>query len=406
MARIYGETYSGPDGIQHHPYYDDETGESGEDLSLPEAPAEAASPFAAYSPTAMWGLAQQPNPPAGIPAYDPAQAYQPAVAFPRDQPSGPQIGPGGQIQTAAPVAASPAAAAAPAPQRGMSAYEQSLANAASTAAANDAAKIAYQNATLRGTDDDRALREAQQAWSQAFSARQQSFSEGQAAKSAAFTEAGVTGTYNGAPTWQAQQADRSFGEGQRQFNENLGVRRDEFGRTFGEGQRQFNVGASGYMPDGTATLARQGQENSTALGVLNMNANMTGPQNYLRYLRTLGNTPQGLTSLVNGLAGKFNLASSQGSAPGSEYERASVSGLVRDLNQAPQGANDASGAYVPAGNTWNAKNFGILAKNPTQIGLLQGLVNESGRDWNTEYSQFLAGLPKFGGPNAAQLRMG
>lgn len=152
----------------------------------------------------------------------------------------------------------------------------------------------------------------------------------------------------------------------------------------------------------------QARQDQTGLAVLGMNANLRGPSNYLSYLRTLSNTPRGLSDAVAGLAGRFNLSSQQSSVPGATYERQSVATIARDLGQAAAGApgaNDASGVDLPGGNQWNARNFGILARNPTQLGLLQNLYEESGRDWQTEYGQFLSSLPRFGGARGAQLVM-
>lgn len=188
-------------------------------------------------------------------------------------------------------------------------------------AANDAAEIAYRNATLAGARDDRAEAHAQQVWANTFAEKQAAFSQQQA-------------------------------------------------------------------------------QHATALGVLNLNAGLRGPSNYLTYLRTLSNTSGGLKDLVNGLAGQFQLSRQQGNVPGSGYERASVDTLVRDINAPPAGAADASGIPLPSGNQWNPRNFGILSQNPTQLGLAQNLYEESGRDWGTELSGYLSSLPKFARPGA------
>lgn len=146
-------------------------------------------------------------------------------------------------------------------------------------------------------------------------------------------------------------------------------------------------------------------QNSTALGVLGLGLQARGPSNYLSYLRTLSGTPGGLKDAVNALAGRYGLSSMQGSVPGSQYERQSLGTLVRDLNNAPANANDASGIDLPAGNQWNAANFNVLSKNPTQIGLLQNLYDESGRDFSTEYSNFLSSLPRYSGARAARVQI-
>lgn len=51
MGRIYGGSYRGPDGIWHHPYTDDETGEQGEDLDT--APPASAPGMAGPDPSTL-----------------------------------------------------------------------------------------------------------------------------------------------------------------------------------------------------------------------------------------------------------------------------------------------------------------------------------------------------------------
>lgn len=72
------------------------------------------------------------------------------------------------------------------------------------------------------------------------------------------------------------------------------------------------------------------------------------------------------------------------------------------------GANplSASGADIPSGSQWNARNIGILKQNPTQWGLFNNLLSESGRDPATEYAKFLANLPRYGGPSGARMSWG
>ncbi|HXI17768.1 MAG TPA: hypothetical protein VNM48_15510, partial [Chloroflexota bacterium] len=296
----------------------------------------------------------------------------------------PQPQPQAQAQPQQPQAQQPQAQPQqPQPQRGMSAYEQSLADAAATAAAGDAAKIAYQNAVLRGADDDRALRAAQQAWSQTFTEKQSTQAQDYQGKQFQF---------------QQEQAAQAQAQQARQFQ----FQQEQNTQAQAQQARQNQ-----FQQEQEANRVTQGN-NQTALGVLNMNAGMAGkPSSYLSYLKTLGNTPQGLTSLVNGLAGRFNLASSQGSAPGSTYEPMSVATLMRDMNTTPAGGVplDATNAVLPAGNQWNAKTVGILQKSPTQWGMLEGLYGQTGRDFQEEYAGFLSSLPKWGGPSRATIRV-
>lgn len=152
---------------------------------------------------------------------------------------------------------------------------------------------------------------------------------------------------------------------------------------------------------------RQKAGDQTALSVLNLGASLRGPQNYLSYLRTFGGLTGGLKDVVNSLAGRFQLSPQQSTVPGATYERASLAGMLRDINAptAAAGAKDASGAELPSGGQWNAANVRALQANPTAWGLTQNLYDESGRDFNTEYAAFLSSLPRFGGPRSATVRL-
>ena len=281
---------------------------------------------------------------------------------------------------------------------GSDAYSQLLAQQNAAASATQAAQLAYQNAILKHYSDQDALAAAEFAYKQTYEAKIFDYQKEQDAKNFAISEAGLTGTYNGQPTTTEQQ---------RQFANAItaaGMTGTYNGQpTTAEQQRQFanaitTAGVTGTY-NGQPTFAAQQANNATALSLLGMNAQLSGPSNYLTYLRTLSNTPQGLTDIVNSLAGKFNLSSLQSQVPGSAFERQSAATLARDLNDASRtGLMDASGAVLPAGSQWNPRNFSILAKNPTQLGLTKNLYQESGRDWNTEYANFLSSLPKFGGP--------
>ena len=271
--------------------------------------------------------------------------------------------PGQNTPTNVPPANTPPGQTQPAPT-GPSAMERMLADNAARNAANDAAKLAYDNAMLRFRNDELAETLAQNAWKRTFEESSRAWNQGWQEKEAArqqeqwskqfgLSESAVTGTYNGAPTEQ-----------------------------------------------------RIGRENNTAMGLLNLGASLKGPSNYLTYLRTLSNTPAGLSSLLNGLKGSSAFSSMQANNPNALYERQSVGTLMRDFQQgAGQTGTDASGVDLPGGAQWNARNFGILRKDPTQLGLLQNLYEEGGRDFGTEYAGFLSSLPRFGGAQSARVRV-
>lgn len=154
--------------------------------------------------------------------------------------------------------------------------------------------------------------------------------------------------------------------------------------------------------------AKEYQTQTMGLNVLQLGAGMRGPANYLQYARTMSNTPGGLKDAVNALAGRYGLSRQQGTIPGSQFQRQTLGTLVNDINggAAQELGGDLSGVPLPGGSQWNAKNFGVLAQNPTQVGLLQSLYEESGRDWNTELANYQSSLPKYSGANAARIQLG
>lgn len=67
------------------------------------------------------------------------------------------------------------------------------------------------------------------------------------------------------------------------------------------------AGLTGYY-QGKPTLEREQFEAQTALGYLNLLANLRGPQNAFQYAKVIGNTPAGLRDIVRAAAGQFPMA--------------------------------------------------------------------------------------------------
>lgn len=268
------------------------------------------------------------------------------------------IGPGGQVGQGITGAAGTTVNVNAGPNASQAALDDYYRQIAATQAATQAADAAYKAALIQHGNDQLAFDKAKQAYQETYNQKLLDIQQEQAGKQFGLAEAGVTGTYQGAPTLAAQTA-----------------------------------------------------HDQTALNLLQLGSQLRGPSNYFQYAQTLGNTPNGMRDLINGLAGRYQFASSPGATPGSQYEAASVGTLARDAAAgAPTSGVLAPGQVraggvggipqtppaLPAGNQWNARNFGIIAKNPTQLGLLQSAYDASGQDFGTAYSDFLASLPKYG----------
>ncbi len=163
------------------------------------------------------------------------------------------------------------------------------------------------------------------------------------------------------------------------------------------------------------TFSEQTQQNTVMTGLLGLGSQLTGPANYLRYLKTLSGTPQGLRDLVNAAAGRIDLSRFGAAQPGATYEPQSVNTLIRDLStggaaglaeMAAQagsvGGGDSGAAALPSGSQWDARNLGLIRQSPTQSGLLRGLYESGGRSFDEELANFYRSLPRFGGAAAGK----
>jgi hypothetical protein len=214
------------------------------------------------------------------------------------------------------------------------------------AQAMQAAQLAYQDWMMRTQDDAQAFAQAQQTyentWNEQMFGYQQQKDQWALQQSAGYfevngqrtptlagiaQEAGLTGRYNGAPTF-----------------------------------------------------AREQYETSTMQNLLGLQAQLRGPQNYSQYLKVLGSTPQGMRDVVNAAAGRFQMPSTSGVTPGQQTRPADVQGLVNDV--ATGGANaqqewaQALSGGLPNPNQFNLRNYTRMA--PTQQAMLMSAYEGEG----------------------------
>ncbi|MCR4375907.1 MAG: hypothetical protein NUW22_13770 [Acidobacteria bacterium] len=156
------------------------------------------------------------------------------------------------------------------------------------------------------------------------------------------------------------------------------------------------------------TFQREQEQNKVLLGLTGVGAQLRGPANYLQYLRTLNGTPQGLRDLVNAAAGRYQMSRFGAAPAGAAYAPATIDTLLRDvqsggasglaeLGAAAGGPGTATAGALPSGSQWDARNYGIWSKSPTQSGLLQSTYDASGRSFDEELASFFRSLPAYGG---------
>jgi hypothetical protein len=178
------------------------------------------------------------------------------------------------------------------------------------------------------------------------------------------------------------------------------------------------AGVTGYF-EGKPTFQREQMENQTALGYLNILGGLRGPADYYQYLKVLNSTPQGMRDLVNAAAGKYAMAGYGGANPQAMTEAASLGTLLQDVGGtgamaaqpaaqaegqiAGQGGGDAQAQALPSPSQWNAANVNRMT--PTQRDMLLGYYESKG--WRPEDAQalFRASLPKYAGPQGGAVRI-
>lgn len=145
--------------------------------------------------------------------------------------------------------------------------------------------------------------------------------------------------------------------------------------------------------DGSPTFAREQHQDNTAQAYLQLLASLRGPANAFQYARTLAGTPGGLRDIVNAAAGRLNLAGYGGANTAQPTQRATLGGLLGDLNAAP-GIPDYG--ELPLANQINAAAYNRML--PTQKDLLWGAYEFEGKDPLDVRAEFFNSLPKYGGP--------
>ena len=250
------------------------------------------------------------------------------------------------------------------------ALQDYLASIQANAQAMQAAELAYQDWVMRTGDDKLAFEKANEAWRQTF--EQASFD------------------YQKQKDQWALQQSAGFYEVNGQRVPTLAGIAQEAGLT---GQYQ-----------GRPTFAREQYETSTMQGLLGLQAGLRGPANYGQYLKVLGSTPQGMRDVVNSAAGRFALPSTTGQAGATQS--ADVQSLLNDVRTGAPGAQQewqqALSGGLPAPNQLNLANWSRML--PSQKGMLQSAYESQGWDVNDFNAMVQQSAPTGTGARAGSFR--
>lgn len=209
-----------------------------------------------------------------------------------------------------------------------------------------------------------------------------------------------------------QQADQiAISRGQAKANEWYQKEMVKLAKAkFEEEQRQFNVTASGYMDNGSPTLAREQFQDSGLRGWAQLAASLKGPEDWVQYKRmtsgvanNIGSIP-GLSWTQGGQVGNTTFAGTP--------QVLTTQKLLGDLGAggdwATQGAVQAQQAAMTpqeqqiyqtadefARNPQGAASGWYENLDPTTRSLLKGAAESQGHDWATVLSRY--GRSRWGG---------
>ena len=185
--------------------------------------------------------------------------------------------------------------------------------------------------------------------------------------------------------------------------------------------QQFNVTASGYMPDGSPTMAREQFQTNTLTGLINTAAQLNGPANYGNYLAQT----RGVASNIGSIPG---LAWTQGGQVGNQTftgspQVKSLNSILGDMGIGTGAAGAAAGGgmgavangTIPGLGNFDQQIFRTadeFARNPQGAAagwyesqdpmtkeLLQSAATKQGHDWSSVMGRY--NMSRWGGGGSA-----
>lgn len=217
-----------------------------------------------------------------------------------------------------------------------------------------------------------------------------------------------------------QNDNLAFQRAQEAFDQEMERLKLEFDRQketarVAEALRAFGLSEAGITGtyQGAPTEARLKREQEGALSALNLASEQRGPQNYFNYLKTFGNAPAGLIDVINSVAGRYNLGTAVG-ATGQGSPPATLQGLIESLQPANIAAQQAAVAGatrgLPAPNQIHLQNFGRLLPSQQQmvIGAYEAGLGPGGNAYTPEdVTRLIAqAAPQFVGPTSGRFTFG
>ena len=265
-------------------------------------------------------------------------------------------------------------------QPGGSSTDDAIANGNAAEAADRAAYWAYQQSLLKQGDKRIALEEARDAWTKTYQTSQATgVLDGQATLAKLKQEfdmkvaaAGLTGTYDGNPT--------------------LAKLQQEFA------QKVSEAGLTGLW-NGQKTQQAIGQENQTALGLLGLQASLSGPRNWDRYQSTFSSTPQGLKDVMGAFSGRYQLPTGAGAQATAQGGVQSVAGLSGDILSGTYGQDGQSGQAMINPRQADLQNWAKM--QPSQREMVLGKYENQGWYGPDVENLMRTAAPRYSGPQQA-----
>jgi hypothetical protein len=304
---------------------------------------------------------------------------------------------------------------------GAGSTQNALGSIAASQAADQAARLAYTQWSMRLGDEKLAMEKAQEAWSETFQQEQQKWAQ-------QYQTAGLTGQLGGQDTLAKlnQEFQQRMAQAQLELNRAGLTGTLEGQKTLQALQQEFTqrateAGLTGQY-NGQETLAAQQQrwqqgyqqqqaDRSTGMGLLQLQSTLSGPRDWAKYWQLSASAPQGMTSALQSLAGQYNFAPGGQGTPGAATLASRTQDLLSggQLGQGGQqqtaqptaGGDPAQSGTVPNPWQFNLQNYARMAPS-LQQGVLGGL-EASGLYGPDVEAQLRAAAPRYTGPSTAQV---
>lgn len=326
---------------------------------------------------------------------------------------------GAAVQQAASVGVQATGAGASAAGGANNSMQGALASIAASQAADQAARLAYQEWQMRTGDEQLAQAKAAQAWQQTYQSAQLTgslngqqtlqgqqqawqqqyqqalldFQKQQEETQRQLAEAGLTGTYQEQQTLAAQQ--QAFNQKMAQLASAMseaGLTGLYNGQQTQQAQQQaWNQGFQEQQ------LGQQG-----ALSLLQLQSQLQGPRDWAKYWQLSASAPEGLRSALGSLAGQYNFAPGAQGTPGAATLQSRTADLLAP-GAGGQGATGSAQGQGQAANPWqfNLQNWSRMSPSMQQ-GVLGGL--EAGGMYGPDVEALLRqAAPRYTGPATAQV---